>query len=306
MRRVGFDGPLVTHGLSAAEAPGVGAFLRRALAESEADMSFAEFDRGGIALRYEDVGEGAPVIFQHGLGGDAAQVAEVFPSVPPSRRVTLECRAHGASQSGSLSELSIATFTSDVAALADRLQLGRAVAGGISMGAAIAFRLAVTRPDLVTALVLSRPAWMFAPAPDNMQPIALVADLLRKHALPMAREIFERSEVAKRLARDAPNNLVSLRGFFANHDPATRAALLGSIVRDGPGVSESEARNISVPTLVIGTAEDTIHPLYFSEALAEIIPGATFVRITSKSVDANRHTAEFRAALSEFLQRVGG
>ena len=154
------------------------------------------------------------------------------------------------------------------------------------MGAAIAFRLAVTRPDLVTALVLGRPAWMFAPAPDNMQPIALVADLLRKHALPIAREMFERSEVAKRLARDAPNNLVSLRGFFANHDPATRAALLGSIARDGPGVTESEARNIAVPTLVIGTAEDTIHPLYFAEALAGMIPGATFVRITSKSVDS--------------------
>ena len=36
LRGAGFDGPLVTHGLTAAEAPEVGAFLRRALAESEA------------------------------------------------------------------------------------------------------------------------------------------------------------------------------------------------------------------------------------------------------------------------------
>lgn len=267
-------------------------------------MSFAIFDRAGIALRYEDTGEGGPVIFQHGLGGDAAQVAEVFPPSPASRRITLECRAHGGSQSGLLSSLSIATFTDDISALTDRLGVRRAVAGGISMGAAIAFRLAVKRPDLVTALVLARPAWMFAPAPDNMAPIALVADLLRKHALPIAREIFEQSDVAKRLARDAPNNLVSLRGFFANHDPVTRAALLGSIVRDGPGVTESEARSIAVPTLIIGTAEDTIHPLTFAETLAGIIPGATFARITSKSVDQVRHTAEFRAALSEFLRET--
>jgi pimeloyl-ACP methyl ester carboxylesterase len=269
-------------------------------------MSFAQFDRAGVALRYEDVGAGPPVIFQHGLGGDAAQVAEIFPTVPRSRRITLECRAHGGSQSGSLTGLSIATFTDDVAALADRLALHRAVAGGISMGAAIAFRLAVRRPDLVKALVLSRPAWMFAPAPDNMRPIALVADLLRKHALPIAREMFEQSDVAKRLARDAPNNLVSLRGFFADHDPATRAALLGSIARDGPGVTESEARSIAVPTLVIGTAEDTIHPLYFAESLAAMVPGAHFVRITSKSFDPVRHAAEFRAALSDFLDRVAG
>jgi sugar phosphate isomerase/epimerase len=36
LRRVGFDGPLVAHGLTADEAPEVGAFLRRALAESGA------------------------------------------------------------------------------------------------------------------------------------------------------------------------------------------------------------------------------------------------------------------------------
>ena len=36
LRRAGFDGPLVTHGLTAADAPAVGAFLRRALGESEA------------------------------------------------------------------------------------------------------------------------------------------------------------------------------------------------------------------------------------------------------------------------------
>ena len=36
LRRAGFDGPLVTHGLTAGEAPAVGAFLRRALSESGA------------------------------------------------------------------------------------------------------------------------------------------------------------------------------------------------------------------------------------------------------------------------------
>ena len=265
-------------------------------------MSTGTFERHGLALRYVDVGEGPPVLFQHGLGGDAAQVAEVYPEAPATRRLTLECRAHGASASGSLADLSIATFADDVAALAADRGVDRAVVGGISMGAAIALRLAVTRPDLTRALVLARPAWMFAPAPDNMQSIALVADLLRKHALPIAREMFEQSETARRLARDAPTNLVSLRGFFANHDPATRAALLGSIARDGPGVTESEARSIAVPTLVIGTTEDTIHPLAFAESLAGMIPHATFVRITSKSVDPARHAAEFRDALSLFLR----
>lgn len=265
-------------------------------------MSDGIFERDGIAFRYVETGEGPPVLFQHGLGGDAAQVAEIYPADPATRRLTLECRAHGGSRSGPLTALSIATFTDDVAALAGSRGVDRAVMGGISMGAAIALRMAVTRPSLVKALVLARPAWMFAPAPDNMAAFQMIADLLRKHALPIARDLFDQSEVAKRLARDAPSNLASLRAAFAGHDPATRAALVGSIARDGPGVTESEARGIAVPTLVIGTTEDTIHPLAFAEDLAATIPGATFLRITSKSVDPAAHTAEFRAALSAFLK----
>ena len=49
------------------------------------------------ALRMHDEGHGAPVVFQHGLGGDAAQVAEIFPADAAGlwRRLTLECRGHG-------------------------------------------------------------------------------------------------------------------------------------------------------------------------------------------------------------------
>ncbi len=265
-------------------------------------MSEGRFERDGIAFRYIEEGAGPDVLFQHGLGGDASQIDEIYPAEPATRRLTLECRAHGGSAAGPLSRLSIATFTDDVAALAAERGVTRAVMGGISMGAAIALRMAVTRPDLVKALVLARPAWMFTPAPDNMAAFGLVSELLRNYALPVARDIFEQSDVAKRLARDAPSNLASLRGAFAGQDPMTRAALVGSIARDGPGVTDSEARAIAVPTLVIGTTEDTIHPLSFAEDLAATIPGATFVRIVSKSVDSPRHAAEFKAALSTFLR----
>ena len=67
-------------------------------------MTFATFDRDGLALRYRDVGAGMPLLFQHGLGGDEAQVADVMPSVPHFRRVTLECRGQGGSPFGPLPE----------------------------------------------------------------------------------------------------------------------------------------------------------------------------------------------------------
>jgi pimeloyl-ACP methyl ester carboxylesterase len=260
----------------------------------------------GLRLAFEDVGEGRPVIFQHGLGADARQVAEVFPGAPAMRRITLECRAQGESDAGPPEALSIATFCADIAFLADALRLGHAIVGGISMGAAIALRLAVQRPDLVGGLILARPAWLFGAAPENMLPYARVGELLAGYDPQTARAMFERSALAQHLRNEAPDNLASLLGFFDRPDPRTRSLLLQRIAADGPGVSEAEAEAIAVPTLVIGHGEDLAHPLSYAEVLAATIPGARLARITSKVVDRGRYVAEFRAALADFLTATGG
>ncbi|RUV26747.1 alpha/beta hydrolase, partial [Mesorhizobium sp. M1A.F.Ca.IN.022.04.1.1] len=46
--------------------------------------------RDGATLHMTDTGEGLAVVFQHGLGGGEAQVAQTFPA--GFRRITLECR----------------------------------------------------------------------------------------------------------------------------------------------------------------------------------------------------------------------
>ena len=258
-------------------------------------------DRDGTGLAFATAGSGSPVLFQHGLGADRAQVAEVFPTDPPVRRITLECRGQGVSELGPPEALSIASFSGDLAALAAHLGIAYAVVGGISMGAAIALRLAVRRPDLVRGLILARPAWLFAPGPENIQPYALVGELLGQHDAETARAEFLKSPIAERLAREAPDNLASLNGFFDYPEPKTLGALLRAIAVDGPGVSADEARVIKVPTLVIGHGEDLAHPWAYAETLAATIPGAKLVRITSKVVDRTRYVAEFKAAVAAFL-----
>lgn len=259
-------------------------------------------ERDEVRLAVEDVGEGRTVLFQHGLGGNAAQVAEVFPTGLRVRRITLECRAQGLSEAGPLSKLSIATFSADVGFLADHLRLERAVMGGISLGAAIAVRLAIYQPELVAGLILARPAWLFEVAPENMRPYALVGELLERHDPQTARAQFRKSDIARELAREAPDNLKSLDGFFDHPDPKRLGALLRAVAADGPSISESMARTmIRVPTLVIGHGEDLAHPWAYAESWAATIPGARLVRITSKVVDRARYVTEFKAALADFL-----
>ena len=93
--------------------------------------------RDGCTLGYVDEGAGLPVLWQHGLGATQAQPAEVFPASSRLRRITLECRGHGDSELGAPEALSITRFTEDAAELLDHLHIGRAVVGGISLGAAI-------------------------------------------------------------------------------------------------------------------------------------------------------------------------
>ncbi len=75
----------------------------------------------GCRLTYESAGEGLPVIWQHGLGANRRQPADVFPEVRGIRRITLECRGHGDSELGDPQHLSIASFTENVTALMDHL-----------------------------------------------------------------------------------------------------------------------------------------------------------------------------------------
>jgi len=246
-------------------------------------------------------GEGSDFVFQHGLCGDAAQPAEVFPQNTPFRRVTLECRGHGGSEAGDLSAFSIATFADDVSAMIETRKTAPVILGGISMGAAIALRLAVKQPGLVRALVLARPAWLTAAAPPNMRAYSEVGDLLSRFPPDEARTRFDRTETVRRLETEGPDNLVSLRSFFTREPLATTSALLTRIAADGPGVSASEVEALRLPVLVIGQARDPLHPLAYAEHLAAIIPAARFERITPKAESRERYVSDFRDALRAFL-----
>jgi pimeloyl-ACP methyl ester carboxylesterase len=267
-------------------------------------MRLKDFHRDGLALAAHAVGRGRPVLVQHGLCGDAAQTAEVIPTDAGWMGVTLECRGHGASGAGPEAALSLATFVDDLAVFIEERLGGPVVVGGISMGAALALRLAVTRPDLVSGLCLLRPAWVCEPAPANMAPYAVAGALLGQHGPEEARARFERLPLARRLAAEAPDNLETLRRLLSREPLARTAALLSRVSADGPGVSPAEVAALRVPTLVIGHGQDLAHPWAHAEALAGLILGARLVRVAPKAESRHRHRDGVCDALAHFLQEL--
>ena len=244
---------------------------------------------------------GQPIFFQHGLCGSAAQTIEVFPEDPRFRLYTLECRGHGASDAGDTNAFSINTFANDVAA---SIEAAPVILGGISMGAAIALNLAVHKPHLVKALILARPAWITDSAPKNMRPNAEIGALLANHSPEVAKTKFLASPTAHHLAKTAPDNLASLLTFFHRKPIAITSALLTKISADGPRVTEQQVRTLSIPTLIIATAQDAIHPMAHAQKLHAFIPHSRLVEITPKGVDKQAYVTEFRQTLLDFFEEI--
>lgn len=258
-------------------------------------------ERSDLRLAVCETGDGRPMVFQHGLCGDASQPADIFPMDSGWRCLTLECRGHGGSDAGSPEDFSIAIFAEDVASLIEAHELAPVVLGGISMGAAIATRLAVKRPELVRALVLARPAWIDKNAPANMQPCVLIGELLRQFSPDKAQMRFEASETARQLAAEAPDNLSSLLGFFSREPIPTTRELLCRISADGPGTTRNQIAAIRVPTLVLGNVRDCAHPMAMARELAGMMPHARITEVTSKSESRERYRDDCQAALAAFL-----
>ncbi len=306
LQAAGFTGPMVAHGLSAAEAPGGGGLPQAYGRCGGLGMSTVSiFARPGVSLALHDGGgDGAPFVFQHGLCGSAAQTAEVMPDITGIRPLTLDCRGHGGSQAGDPAAFSIAAFTDDAAALIAERQFAPAIVGGISMGAAIGMRLAALQPHLVRALVIARPAWVTAAAPANTRMYVEVGELLARHPAAEARRLFLASDTARRLAADALDNLNSLIGFFDRAPLDVTAQLLTRIASDGPGVAPNDLARIACPVLIIGHGQDLAHPWAACQELAHLIPQSRLVEITPKARDKAAYVSDFKAALAAFLKEV--
>jgi pimeloyl-ACP methyl ester carboxylesterase len=111
----------------------------------------------GRRLACWDRGQGTPLVFIHGVGtsgelwaGDLGELAS------DCRLIVYDRRGYGAS---SESPRDWTAHTDDTAALIEALDTGPAVVVGYSGGAIVALDLVVTRPELVSRLVLLDPAF---------------------------------------------------------------------------------------------------------------------------------------------------
>jgi pimeloyl-ACP methyl ester carboxylesterase len=262
------------------------------------------FSHDSQHFHYLDQGAGTPFIFQHGLGANVHQPDDLFSPRAGFRFISMDCRNHGDTRPLSdPDKLNFDTFADDLRSLLTYLGVTRAIVGGISLGAGVALNFTLRYPEQVLGLVLSRPAWLDSPAPENSRGIPAAAAYIRQYGARVGLENFKQSEVYRAVEQQSPDSAVSLASQFA--DPRADEAVdrLERLPADAPNRDAAEWATIRVPTLVLGTRRDLIHPYAYAETLAGAIPGAALQELTPKSVSPERYRLDTQNAIDNFLQQ---
>lgn len=263
------------------------------------------FDHAGLRFHYEERSAGQPFIFQHGLGGDVAQPLGLLKPPAGMRLIAFDCRGHGQTPPGPAEALTFETLAGDWLALMNHLGLASALAGGISLGAALALRVALRYPARVRALVLVRPAWLDSALPEaNRLLYAEQAALIRRHGVAAARAAFATLPSYQALAQSSP---AAAEAFLRQFESAQVEAAVDRLERLPADVPHPRGdwAALRVPALVLACPGDTLHPFDLAQALAAGLRGAEFAEVPSRHADPAAHAAGVQAAVEGFLARHG-
>ncbi len=113
----------------------------------------------GIRMRWEEQGEGSPVVFLHGIPTSPRLWRHVIPQVRNARPMAWEMVGYGASiEEGRNRDISVARQVDYLAAWMREVDLeDGAIIVGHDLGGGVAQILAVRHPELVRGLVLANP-----------------------------------------------------------------------------------------------------------------------------------------------------
>jgi pimeloyl-ACP methyl ester carboxylesterase len=236
----------------------------------------------GFRVRYQEAGDGPPLVSLHGAGGPYLTeghdlLAREF------RVIAIEAPGFGESapneRSGSVQDLALTVGRAVRALGLDRYNLW-----GTSFGGRLALWLAIQSPEGIDALVLEAPAAILPPGPP--------------HRPPSPEELKRRLFAYPERVRAFPPGLT---------DPEIRAKQ-GALLRrlSAPTREETEARlgEVAIPTLVVFGTRDAQIPAEMGRVYREQMPRCQYVLVydAGHEVSVDRPEA-FSTLAGDFLRR---
>ena len=249
-----------------------------------------------VHLYYEIRGEGAPLLFLHGLGSSTRDwQLQVAHFASRYQVITVDTRGHGQSDKPP-GPYSIPLFAADIAGLMEALKIYEVHVVGLSMGGMIAFQLAVDAPRMLKTMTIvnSGPELIAHSTREKIQFFvrAMIPRFLgmRKMGRILAGRLFPQPE-QQHLRQDFIER-------WAENDKNAYLASWKALV--GWSVA-AHLRQIQVPTLVI-CADQDYTPVEHKKAYVAKMPRAELAVIPdSRHATPVDQPERFNQALAQFL-----
>lgn len=223
-------------------------------------------------------GKGPPLLFLHGqLGVNTVVRPLVSPLADGWQIVMPDVRGRGRSRCPEPEEHSWERYADDVVTVLNELDLGRAVIGGVSLGAGVALKTALRHPERVRALVLHSSVYAGEETGWLEEQKAVQS------------QVLEMAEAVMNDAREASGIVASPK--WARSDPKSLAAAMIGLGYSQPFERKEDLSSVGVPVMIVpGT--DNLHPRQVSEMYTDAMPEAVWIE---------PEPSEFPNALRDFL-----
>lgn len=261
-------------------------------------------------------------VLLHGLGADRRQPLDLLtPAVHAAIGadeliIAPDIRAHGGFLSvGEPDDFRLDRLAAEVAAtvretIADAGGLDADAAApmtviGISLGAAIALRLALDGLLPIERAVFVRPSFSDRSLPEHLRVFPVIGQVLAD-AGPAGVDEFRERAVFQRVAAVSPAGARGLLAQFSAPDAARRAMRLVEIPRNRAFTADAELSGLadrSIRSLVIGARRDPVHPYELAERWAGALD-APLVELPPRDDGLGAQTALLREGVARWLQHT--
>ncbi|MGQ0652989.1 MAG: pyrimidine utilization protein D [Betaproteobacteria bacterium] len=264
----------------------------------------AKANIGDAEIYYEEHGEGEPLLLVPGLGGTAAYWRPNLAALSQRYRVIVHDHRGAGQSSHSKIRYSVDQMTDDLAKLMDHLKIERAHLVGHSTGGAIGQTLALRSPERLKRMVL------FATWTKADVYFKRLFELRRAVLTKIGPEQYTRAGtlflypdwwIVQNEKMMAEREALTVKAFSPVEVVASRIDAIVAFDRT------ADLPRITTPTLVLCAKDDLVTPAYFSEELAQKIPGAALVVLPKGGHCCSETVAEqFDTAVLDFLDRAVG
>ena len=260
-----------------------------------------------LHLQYEVHGTGPNLLFMHGLSADRHQAERYVDPLRGYRVITVDMPGHGNSPLSDRrplpAQVGFHTYARIAGDLLRSLGVATSFVGGISMGAGVAISLAIDSPELVSGLLLIRPAWVNAPAQPHLGLLADIGDWTAHGGTAMAEQQLVADHRFAEMNSGTPMCASGLVETLYRPHVTAAPMVLPVMVDDQPYESQSDLGTCTMPALVVSCEHDPLHPRWVADHLEASMPNSVAHVVPPRYLEPDRHERAVASVIQSFLDR---